>query len=115
MDAIAKNRVIQENALQYEVQVVKQHHEKYNQLTWHQSVIPERVYHASGYINDYNKHRLNRKMNYRKSKECTLLPDYGLDFISYDHLNDTYHGGQAIGWAAAKTIKKKSSKKNLMF
>jgi len=95
VDAKEKNRVIQENALQYEFQVVKHHQEIFNQVTWHQYLIPEYVYRASGYINNFNDHRLTRIMNYRKGKSRPLLPDYGLDFISLDELNNTFHGGQA--------------------
>ena len=45
--------------------------------------VPERVYRESGYIHNYNNRRLKRKMQKRKGQKCPLLPDYGLDFISY--------------------------------
>jgi superfamily II DNA or RNA helicase len=79
----------------YELQVVKFHSEEKNQKTWHQHVIPEDVYYASGYITNWNKNRLERLI--RKNKEVsknTLLPDYGIDFVSYDETNKSYHTGQ---------------------
>jgi len=85
---------------EYELQVVKYHQKNWNQITWHQEVIPEEVYIKSGYINNCNKHRLERIMKSRKDKSLSLnknvplLPDYGLDFISYDEQSDTFHGGQ---------------------
>ena len=85
---------------EYELQVVKYHQEHNNQITWHQEVIPEEVYIKSGYINDCNKHRLERIIKSRKDKSLSLnknvplLPDYGLDFISYDEKLDKFHGGQ---------------------
>ena len=42
----------------YELQVVRYHQETYRQTTWHQEVIPENVYFESGYIHNWNKHRL---------------------------------------------------------
>ena len=79
----------------YELYVVEKHRNVYGHITWHQKVIPENVYFASGYINDWNKHRLTRILE--KRKQCgksQLLPDFGLDFISYNHEQNTYHGGQ---------------------
>jgi hypothetical protein len=79
----------------YELQVVEYHSNKTNQKTWHQHVIPEDVYYASGYITDWNKNRLERLMKKNKeSMKNTLLPDYGIDFISHDQLNNAYHTGQ---------------------
>ena len=78
----------------YELQSVRHHQETYRQTTWHQEVIPEHVYFESGYIHNWNKHRLERIMKRRETKECALLPDYGLDFISHSTETNTYHGGQ---------------------
>jgi superfamily II DNA or RNA helicase len=80
--------------LLYEKQVVNHHTNTYNQTTWHQHLIPENVYFDSGYIHDWNKHRLRRIIEKREGRQCPLLPDYGLDFISYDPINKSYHGGQ---------------------
>jgi superfamily II DNA or RNA helicase len=80
--------------LSYEKQVVNYHQKKYSHTTWHQHLIPENVYHQSGYIHDWNIHRLRRIIEKREGKSCPLLPDYGLDFISYDPINKSYHGGQ---------------------
>ena len=79
---------------EYELQVVRYHQESYRQTTWHQEVIPEHVYFESGYIHNWNKHRLGRIMKRRETKRCALLPDYGLDFISHSTETGTYHGGQ---------------------
>ena len=78
----------------YELRVVRYHQETYRQTTWHQEVIPEHVYFESGYIHNWNKHRLGRIMKRRETKRCALLPDYGLDFISHSTETNTYHGGQ---------------------
>jgi hypothetical protein len=80
--------------LLYEKQVVDYHRKKYTQTTWHQHLIPENVYRESGYINDWNEHRLRRIIGKREGKPCPLLPDYGLDFISHDPIHNSYHGGQ---------------------
>ena len=91
----------------YELQVVKFHSEKRNQKTWHQHVIPEDVYYASGYITDWNKNRLERLI--RKNKEASknsLLPDYGIDFLSYDELNKSYHTGQVKCYEKARVTAK---------
>ena len=57
-------------ALQYEYQVVDEHTKKFNQITWHNYVIPEDVYHESGYINDFNRIRLERIIrNNKKMKK----------------------------------------------
>ena len=80
----------------YEKYVTDHHRQTTKQTTWHQSVIPEDVYFASGYIRNWNKHRLERIMKKRiEHGKNSLLGDYGLDFISHDHVNKTYHGGQA--------------------
>ena len=93
--------------LQYEKQVVLEHASRYKQTTWHNHLIPEDVYHASGYINDWNKHRLERIIrNNRKKKKSLLLGDYGIDFISYDPVEKTYHAGQAKCYENARVTAK---------
>ena len=77
----------------YELQAVKHHEATTGHRTWHQEVIPEIVYYRSGYINDWNKHRLERIVRNRGDKP-SILPDYGFDFMAYDEEKDTYHGGQ---------------------
>jgi superfamily II DNA or RNA helicase len=87
----------------YELQVVKFHSEEKNQKTWHQHVIPEDVYYASGIITNWNKNRLERLI--RKNKEASktsLLPDYGIDFLSYDETNKSYHIGQVKCYEQSK-------------
>ena len=82
--------------LLYEKQVVAEHSRRYRQTTWHNHLIPEDVYHASGYINDWNRHRLERIIrNNKTNNKSLLLGDYGIDFISHDAERDTYHAGQA--------------------
>lgn len=93
--------------LQYEKQVVLEHASKYKQSTWHNHLIPEDVYHASGYINDWNKHRLERIIrNNRKKNKSLILGDYGIDFISYDPVEKTYHAGQAKCYENARVTAK---------
>jgi len=50
----------------YELQSVRHHQETYRQTTWRQEVIPEHVYFESGYIHNWNKHRLGRIVKRRK-------------------------------------------------
>jgi superfamily II DNA or RNA helicase len=82
----------------YELQVVKHHAEEYKQKTWHQHVIPEDVYMASGIITDWKKNRCDRLLRLLEKNKAamkkTLLPDFGIDFLSYDEINNSYHLGQ---------------------
>lgn len=52
----------------YELQAVRYHQETYRQTTWYQEVIPENVYFESGYIHNWNKHRLGRIMKRRETR-----------------------------------------------
>ena len=80
----------------YELHSIDHHQKTTGQTTWHQKLIPEYVYYASGYIKSWNEHRLKRIMKYRTERgDNTLLGDYGLDFMSYDPERGSYHGGQA--------------------
>jgi superfamily II DNA or RNA helicase len=94
----------------YELQVVKHHAEEYQQKTWHQHVIPEDVYYASGIITDWkqNRHdRLDRLLKKNKeSMKKSLLPDFGIDFLSYDEINNSYHLGQVKCYEQARVTTK---------
>jgi superfamily II DNA or RNA helicase len=94
----------------YELQVVKHHSEEYKQKTWHQHVIPEDVYYASGIITDWkqNRHdRLDRLLKKNKeSMKKSLLPDFGIDFLSYDEINNSYHLGQVKCYEQARVTTK---------
>ena len=80
--------------LRFEHLAVRHHAEVTGHLTWHQSVIPEEAYMESGIINDFNRLRMRRIMDRRKGANDTLLPDFGLDFLSRNQITGTYHGGQ---------------------
>ena len=94
----------------YELQVVKHHAEEYKQKTWHQHVIPEDVYYASGIITDWKQNRHDRlERLLKKNKESmkkSLLPDFGIDFLSYDKVNKSYHLGQVKCYEQARVTTK---------
>ena len=77
---------------QYEHYVVKHHIDKYGHKAWHWSFTPEEHLYNAGYINDYNKHRLERLAKYKDG--INRHSDYGLDVIALDS-NNTYYGLQA--------------------
>jgi len=98
------------NFYKYELQVVKHHSEEYKQKTWHQHVIPEDVYYASGLITDWKQNRRDRldrllKKN-KESMKKSLLPDFGVDFLSYDKVNHSYHLGQVKCYEQARVTTK---------
>lgn len=91
MKVYSKNKE-KEGWNQYEHHIVDHHHLKYKHTVWHWSRVPELHLYNAGYINEYNKHRLERLT---KSKEgINRHSDYGLDGLSLDS-NETYHGLQA--------------------
>ena len=93
--------------LDYEWQVVKHHAKKTGQTTWHNTVIPEEVYYASGYINDFNYHRKKRVLEYKKQRgDQLILQDVGIDFIAFDSDTNTYHPGQAKCYDSARLVLK---------
>lgn len=84
---------------QYEHYIVEYHRRKYNHIVWHWSVTPEEHLWNAGYINEYNKHRLERLAS---SKEgINRHKDYGLDGFVLD-TNNNYHGLQSKFYSTNK-------------
>uniref|UniRef100_A0A6C0D713 Helicase ATP-binding domain-containing protein n=1 Tax=viral metagenome TaxID=1070528 RepID=A0A6C0D713_9ZZZZ len=98
MKVYAKNKE-KEGWNQYEQYIVEHHIKKHKHTTWHWSRVPELHLYNAGYINDFNKHRLERLA---ESKEgINRHKDYGLDGFSLDS-NETYHGLQAKYYSTNK-------------
>ncbi len=76
----------------YEAYVIKYHQDTYNHITYHWSNIPEEILYESGFINDTNKIRLQRKKDKTEGK-INSIQEYGLDGIAKD--DEIYHGLQA--------------------
>ncbi len=76
----------------YETYIIKYHQDTYNHITYHWSNIPEEILYESGFINDTNKMRLQRKKDKIEGK-INSIQEYGLDGIAKD--NEIYHGLQA--------------------
>jgi superfamily II DNA or RNA helicase len=84
---------------QYEHYIVEHHFKKYKHTVWHWSRVPEEHLWNAGYINDFNKHRLERLAS---SKEgINRHKDYGLDGFALD-LDKNYHGLQAKFYSTNK-------------
>jgi superfamily II DNA or RNA helicase len=96
-DIIAVRR--EEPWLEYERYIIEHHYKTHNHITWHWPRVPEEHLYNAGYLNDYNKHRLERLA---ASKEgINRHKDYGLDGIALDSDN-TYHGLQAKYYTSNK-------------
>ena len=91
MKVYSKNKE-KEGWIQYEHHIVEHHHTKHKHRTWHWVFIPEEHLYNAGYINDYNKHRLERLAKFKDG--TNRHKDYGLDGLALD-LNNIYHGLQA--------------------
>jgi superfamily II DNA or RNA helicase len=91
MKVYSKNKE-KEGWNQYEHHIVEHHYTKHKHTVWHWSFIPEEHLYNAGYINDYNKHRLERLAKFKEG--TNRHKDYGLDGLSMD-LENTYHGLQA--------------------
>jgi superfamily II DNA or RNA helicase len=77
---------------EYEHFIIKYHQDTYNHITYHWSNIPEEILYESGFINDTNKIRLQRKRDKTEGK-INSIQEYGLDGIVKD--GEIYHGIQA--------------------
>ena len=83
--------------LLYEYFVIDYHAKKYeSQKTWHWSNIPDDALHSAGWFHSYNEYRL-RRQTHKKT-----LQEYGLDGLSYESQNDSYHGIQAKYYSQGK-------------
>jgi superfamily II DNA or RNA helicase len=83
------------NGLAFEHYCVRYHAETYKHNAWHQKAIPEDELFASGFIHDFNQHRLKRIASHRalKGKAGSLYSDYGIDFLAKES-SEVYHVGQ---------------------
>ena len=91
MKVYSKNKE-KEDWNQYEHHIVEHHHTKHKHTAWHWSRIPEEHLYHAGYINEFNKHRLERLAKFKEG--TNPHKDYGLDGLSMDS-DKTYHGLQA--------------------
>ena len=88
---------------EYEFYIVKHHSKKYNHVVWHTDVIPEQELLNSGFIHNFNSHRLLRIARLRESqgKVIRLFDDYGMDFLAKD-ADNKYHAGQVKHYTSRK-------------
>jgi len=84
---------------QYEHYIVEYHFKKYKHTVWHWSRVPEEHLWNAGYINDFNKHRLERLASNKEG--INRHKDYGLDGFALD-LEKNYHGLQAKFYSTNK-------------
>ena len=77
---------------QFEHHTINHHSLTHAHLTWHWSVTPEEHLYNAGYINDYNKNRLERLAKFKEG--INRHKDYGLDGLALDS-NNIYYGLQA--------------------
>jgi superfamily II DNA or RNA helicase len=78
---------------EYEHAVVKLHAERSECNVYHWSNVPEEWLFESGYINDFNRHRLTRIMYKKENKGYNRLRDFGFDGLAKE--NGIYHSIQA--------------------
>jgi hypothetical protein len=88
---------------QYEFYVIEQHIAKYGHTVWHTDVIPEKELFNSGFIHDFNSHRLKRIANKRDNNQVKYS-DYGMDFLCKYNTNGItlYGAGQAKHYTTRK-------------
>ncbi len=88
----------------FEHHVIDYHTKITNHKSWHWKNIPEEHLYKAGYINDFNKHRLNRLSRYKdcNDKNINQYCEYGLDGIAFDEQNQIYHGIQAKYYTCKK-------------
>ena len=86
---------------EYEFQICDYHRSKTDQSVWHWKFIPEEDLFASGFITNYNIHRLKRKERLEEDKNN--IREYGLDGLALD-VNGVYHGLQAKCWDPKKYL-----------
>lgn len=63
---------------QYELHVVEHHQKSTGQTTWHQQVIPEDVYYASGYINNWQRNEYVSNHQRNRTLIATTICEEGL-------------------------------------
>jgi len=85
----------------YEFQICDYHRITTNDSVWHWKYIPEEHLFASGFITNYNTHRLKRKERLRE--EPNNIREYGLDGLSFNN-DGIYHGLQAKCWNPKKYL-----------
>jgi len=90
-----------QNFEEYEFIVCDFHRYNTNQYVWHWKYIPEEHLYASGFITNYNLHRLKRKERLEEDKNN--IREYGLDGLALDE-NGIYHGLQAKCWHPKKYL-----------
>ena len=71
---------------EYEYFCIPFHRDTYGHKTYHWINIPEDYLEKSGYVQDFNRHRIERQR--RQNGEIT---EYGIDGMAYDEVNDVYH------------------------
>ena len=86
---------------EYEIQICDYHRITTNDSVWHWKYIPEEHLFASGFITNYNTHRLKRKERLRE--EPNNIREYGLDGLSFNS-DGIYHGLQAKCWNPKKYL-----------
>jgi len=86
---------------EYEFQICDYHRNNANHIVWHWKFIPEEDLFASGFITNYNTHRLKRKERLEEDKNN--IREYGLDGLALDN-NGVYHGLQAKCWNPKKYL-----------
>lgn len=75
----------------YEHDVMNYHRSSTGHKTWHWTQIPEEELFHAGYITDFNKYRLAKRL--KKHRGGGHLQEFGLDGLS--RFSNTYHGIQA--------------------
>jgi superfamily II DNA or RNA helicase len=83
----------------YEYFICEYHAKNYNHKVWHNNDIPEEELEQAGFINSYNKFRLDRIARKREAKGNLLLySDYGMDFLAKEEFDNPlsykYYTGQ---------------------
>ncbi len=86
---------------EYEHQVMAYHRKTTSQKTWHWNCVPEQELYHSGFITDFNKHRLRKRL-----KKNGKLGEFGLDGLALDTTSNTYHGVQAKNYTVTITADK---------
>jgi superfamily II DNA or RNA helicase len=86
---------------EYEFQICDYHRITTNDSVWHWKYIPEEHLFASGFITNYNIHRLKRKE--RLQEEPNNIREYGLDGLSLNS-DGIYNGLQAKCWNPKKYL-----------
>jgi superfamily II DNA or RNA helicase len=86
----------------YEYQVMDEHRQTTSHKTWHWNHIPEQELYNAGYITDFNKYRLAKRLK----KNNGQIGEFGLDGLAVDLTSNTYHGIQAKFYTGTITADK---------